>query len=105
MEVERPPRRQAELLEAARAWGERERRVRALLVKGSIARGRADELSDVDLVIVTEPGHRGELWERRRDVAAALGRPLGVFEEAPWQAPFTAIALYRGPVKVDLFFQ
>jgi predicted nucleotidyltransferase len=78
--------------------------VRALLLKGSLGRGEGDELSDIDLVIVCAPGRRTELWDERLSVAEALGEVLGLFREQPWQAPYTAIALYDGPTKVDLFF-
>jgi hypothetical protein len=44
------------------------------------------------------------LWEARGEIAARLGRPLGMFVEAAWHAPYTAIALYEGPTKVDFFF-
>jgi predicted nucleotidyltransferase len=66
-------------------------RVRALLLKGSLARGQADERSDVDLVIVTMPSRLRELWANRRDVADRLGRWLRGFVEVPWQAPHTFI--------------
>lgn len=80
-------------------------RVRALLLKGSLARGEADDRSDLDLVVVTQPGRLGELWADRRTVAERLGRWLGGFDEVAWQAPHTFIGFYDGPVKVDFFYQ
>jgi predicted nucleotidyltransferase len=97
--------RQAAVIDAARAWAAETADVDALLLKGSLGAGGGDELSDVDLVVVARHGARERLWGARDDTAAALGRPLGSFVEAPWHAPYTVIVLYDGPTKVDLFFQ
>ena len=76
------------------------------MLKGSFGRGQGDESSDLDLVIVAEPGRRDELWAERRPIAERLGRPLGLFRDiANWRPPSLAIALYNGPLKVDLFFE
>jgi hypothetical protein len=40
------------------SWGEHDNRVAALVVYGSVAQGRADELSDLDLIVVARAGHR-----------------------------------------------
>ena len=94
------------MLDAARAWADADPRVRALVLKGSFGRGCGDEGSDLDLVVVSEPGRREELWAERRAIAERLGRPLGLFRDvAIWQPPNLAIALYDGPLKVDLFFE
>lgn len=79
--------------------------MRALLLKGSLARGGGDERSDLDLVIVTQPGRLAEVWADRRGVAEGLDRWLGGFAEVAWQAPHTFIGFYDGPVKVDFFYQ
>ena len=42
-----------------------------LLLLGSFAAGRADEISDVDLVAVVADGRFNEAWERRRDFETA----------------------------------
>jgi predicted nucleotidyltransferase len=97
--------RQQQIIEAATRWGEHDRRVRALLLKGSFGRGDADERSDVDLVVVSEPGRLEELWAARRSIAERLGGWLGGFDEVAWQAPHTFIGFCSGPVKVDFFFQ
>lgn len=39
-----------------------------LLLLGSFARGDADSLSDVDFVVVIEPGRFDEAWEKRHDL-------------------------------------
>jgi predicted nucleotidyltransferase len=96
---------QATIVSAATTWADRENRVRALFLKGSLGRGDGDSLSDVDLVVVSQGGRRSELWSERRSVAEALGRPLGVFREVPWSDPNLVIVFYDGPQKVDLYFE
>ncbi len=97
--------RQRALVETAARWAEADERVRALLLKGSLARGEGDERSDLDLVIIAHPGRLEELWDDRRGVAERLDRWLGGFDEVPWQDPHTFIGFYDGPVKVDFFYQ
>ena len=97
--------RQEAIVEAGVRWAERDRRVRALLLKGSLARGDADERSDVDFVVVAQPGRLEELWAARQMIAEGLGGWLGGFDEVAWQAPHTFIGFCDGPVKVDFFFQ
>lgn len=97
--------RHATVLETARRWAESDPRVRALLVTGSLGRGQADALSDVDLIIVAEPGRRDALWRDRRALPETLGRPVAVFKDAPWHGPYVAIAIFEGPLKVDLTFE
>ena len=79
--------------------------MRALLLTGSLGRGEGDELSDLDLVIVAEPGQFDELWAERRAIAEKLGRVLGLFRDLPSADPSLAIAIYDGPLKADLFFR
>jgi predicted nucleotidyltransferase len=98
-------RRHELIVQAGVHWAERDRRVRALLLKGSLARGEADERSDVDFVVVAQPGRLCELWAARQTIAEGLGGWLGGFDEVAWQAPHTFIGFYDGPVKVDFFFQ
>jgi predicted nucleotidyltransferase len=87
------------MIAAAGKWAEADERVRALLLKGSLARGEADQRSDVDLVIVTSRGRLEDLWADRRAVAERLGRCLGGFDEEAWQAAHTFIALYERPAQ------
>jgi len=93
------------LVAAASEWAAADERVRALLLKGSLARGDLDERSDLDLIVVTRPGRLDELWAERRAIAEGLDRWLGGFDEVAWQAPHTFIGFYDGPVKVDFFYQ
>src|SRR3954471_2465036 len=98
-------RRQEAIVEAGARWAEGDPRVRALLLKGSLARGDADERSDVDFLVVAQPGQLEALWADRVTVAEGLGGWLGGFDEVAWQAPHTFIGFCDGPVKVDFFFQ
>ena len=97
--------RQEAIVAAGVRWAERDRRVRALMLKGSLARGDADERSDVDFVVVARPGRLEELWAARHSIAEGLCGWLGGFDEVAWQAPHTFIGFCDGPVKVDFFFQ
>jgi predicted nucleotidyltransferase len=98
-------RRQEAIVDAGARWAEGDPRVRALLLKGSLARGDADERSDVDFLVVAQPGQLEALWADRVTVAEGLGGWLGGFDEVAWQAPHTFIGFCDGPVKVDFFFQ
>lgn len=93
------------IVEAATRWAERDARVRALLLKGSLARGDADERSDVDFVVVAKRDQLASLWDDRGGIAEGLGDWLGGFDEVAWQQPHTFIGFYDGPLKVDFFFQ
>jgi predicted nucleotidyltransferase len=94
-------RRQEAIVGAGVRWAERDPRVRALLLKGSLARGEADAYSDVDFLIVAQPGQVEALWADRVTIAESLGGWLGGFDEVAWQAPHTFIGFCDGPVKVD----
>src|SRR3954468_8716243 len=98
-------RRQEAIVDAGARWAEGDPRVRALLLKGSLARGDADDRSDVDFLVVAQPGQLEALWADRVTVAEGLGGWLGGFDEVAWQAPHTFIGFCDGPVKVDFFFQ
>lgn len=93
------------IVEAATRWAERDARVRALLLKGSLARGEADERSDVDFVVVAKRDQLASLWDDRGAIAEGLGDWLGGFDEVAWQQPHTFIGFYYGPLSVDFFFQ
>jgi predicted nucleotidyltransferase len=53
----------------AAAWAESDPGVRAMIVYGSLAQGTADEDSDLDVIIVAEPGQRDQLWDRREQIS------------------------------------
>lgn len=80
--AERMARRAAE-------WIRAEPSVRAGVVYGSVARQQADEDSDLDLILVSEPGRREQLWERRGEVASAIHeRDVVRVQEPLWQRQF-----------------
>jgi predicted nucleotidyltransferase len=77
------------MAERAASWAEAEDGVRAAIVYGSVAQGTADEDSDLDLILVTEPGQREGLWERRAEFAEfVLETPVRWSQEPSWQRPF-----------------
>ena len=47
----------------------------AVLLKGSIARGDADEFSDIDLYLVVSPQNRDAVLARREKYLSAYGSP------------------------------
>jgi predicted nucleotidyltransferase len=70
----------AERLAAQAAeWARPEPAVRAAVAYGSVAHGTAGEHSDLDLIIVAEPGQRDALWTRRTRISELIvgGRPRG----------------------------
>lgn len=81
-----------EILRRARAWVAEDIRVRAALVHGSVVQGTISPLSDVDLIVVAEPGERDSIWAEREQLThRLLGRPPAVTEALPglpyrWQA-------------------
>src|SRR5213075_358503 len=92
------PRHEA-VVEAAARWAERDDRVRALLLNGSLARGEDDERSDLDFVVIAKRGRLEELWAARRSIAEGLCDRWGGFDEVPWQAPYTFSGFCTGPLK------
>src|SRR5580700_11753288 len=76
---------------AARAaeWIRAEPSVQAGIVYGSVAREEAGVDSDLDLILVSEPGQRQQLWERRRELSAAIHeREIVSVQEPLWQRDF-----------------
>ena len=49
------------MAERAAAWAESDAAVRAVIVYGSVAQGSADDDSDLDVIVVAEPGQREAL--------------------------------------------
>jgi predicted nucleotidyltransferase len=96
-------RRLTELLEA-------DPRVGAAWLFGSLARGDADDLSDIDLWVVVSDEHIAEVVAARREYVSQLGEPL-LIEEAPQNAPVSGaylLVLYpgeAGPQQVDWYWQ
>jgi predicted nucleotidyltransferase len=77
------------ILERARAWVTEDERVRAALVHGSVAKGELTPLSDLDLIIVTEPGQRDAIWaEREQLTRRLLGAVPAQTNEVAHQRPY-----------------
>jgi predicted nucleotidyltransferase len=90
------------MAERAGRWSRAEPCVRAAIVYGSVAQGTADEESDLDLILVTEPGRRDELWARRAEFAEfVLDGPVRWPHELPWQRSFRFQA-WGEPGQLDL---
>jgi predicted nucleotidyltransferase len=77
-------------------------RIVAAFVGGSVARGTADDHSDLDLCLVVGDDHFDEVFAERSSIVGALGRPL--FLEV-WgdEHPEVFAILDEGPV-VEMFF-
>jgi GNAT superfamily N-acetyltransferase len=81
-------------------------RIVAAWVGGSIGRGEADDLSDIDIHLAVVDERCAELNAQRRAFVAQFGEPL-LIQEAPQNAPPSGafqLVLYRGaaaPIEVD----
>ena len=77
------------MAQRAAEWIRAEPSVRAGVVYGSVARQEATEDSDLDLILVAEPGQREGLWERRRELAERFHEREIVWVQEPlWQRQF-----------------
>jgi predicted nucleotidyltransferase len=73
----------------AAAWAGSDATVRAAVVYGSLAQGTADEQSDLDLIVVAQPGKRDDLWDRREQISALLHGCQPVWWQEPlWQRAY-----------------
>src|SRR6476661_1685566 len=61
-------------------------RVVAAWLTGSLARGSADELSDIDVMVVVADAHIEAIKEGRQEYVASVAKPV-LIEEAPQNAP------------------
>ncbi len=92
------------LRNAARVLRKNERIV-GIAVAGSLAESRADEFSDVDLVIAVEPLSLEEVLVEREAIAGTLGNLVAAFTGEHVGEPRLLICLYDDPVlHVDLKF-
>lgn len=81
--------RVGEIVERAREWVHQDERVLGAFVHGSAARGDVTPLSDVDLIVVAQPGRREEIWaERDRVSRTLLGAAVVEAHEVPHQRPY-----------------
>jgi hypothetical protein len=85
------------MAERARDWAASDGRVAAAFIYGSVAKGQADEWSDLDLLVVAEVGARERLWAGRAELAARILGDGGVVwdGELGHQRPYR-YAAYRG---------
>jgi hypothetical protein len=73
----------------ARRWAAHDSAIRALVVFGSVAQGTDNQWSDLDLVVVAEPGCRDEVWHRRAGITRmVLGQEPIFVQEPSWQRPY-----------------
>ena len=73
----------------------------AVLLKGSIARGDADEFSDIDLYLVVSPQNRDAVLERRERYLAAYGNVVFI-EDVDFGLP-QKVAIFSNALHVDLY--
>lgn len=73
----------------------------AVILKGSIARGDADEFSDVDLYLVVSPQNRDAVLERRERYLAAYG-DIVFIEDVDFGLP-QKVAIFSDALHVDLY--
>lgn len=94
-----------EMAARAVAWAAADDGVRAAIVYGSLARGTAGDDSDLDLIVVSEPGQRDALWERRAEISTALhGHPPVWSQEPRWQRPYRYQSWDAHLTEADLTF-
>lgn len=92
-----------QMVARAVAWAETDAAVRAAVVYGSVAQGTANEGSDLDLIVVAEPGQRDGLWDRRAEIGAALLSHEVVWSQEPhWQRPYRYQSWDENLVELDL---
>ena len=80
-------------------------RIHSLLAGGSIIHGGFDQYSDLDFIVVVDPGYYDEVMAQRRELAGTLGHLLHAFTGENVGEPRLLICLY-GPelLHVDLKF-
>ena len=92
-----------EIVERARQWVDQDERVLGAFVHGSAARGDVTPLSDVDLIVVAQPGRREEIWAEREQISRTLlGAAVVEAHEVRHQRPFRWQALTADLRKLDL---
>jgi hypothetical protein len=98
------------LLERAQQMLERDGRIRAAWLFGSLGRGDDDDLSDIDLFTVTGDEHLDGIAADRHAYVSGLARPLLLLEAPQNRPPGGAylMAIYdgqAGPHQVDWYWQ
>ncbi len=95
---------QTAVLRRAVEYFERDDRVTGLVLSGSLAFGRRDRWSDVDVYIVADEQFDA-VFEERQHAAAGVGQPIAEFTVlgSPGQSS-DHIVLYSNLVKLDLMY-
>jgi len=96
--------RRGEALAALVALVQREPEVRALWLQGSLARGDADALSDIDAYLAIEDAAFEATFERRQALIAELS-PVLAAADATVPGLRCVHALLDGGVRLDLYFE
>jgi hypothetical protein len=103
--IEKMPVPAEEMAARAAVWAGADAAVRAAIIYGSVAQGTASEGSDLDLIVVAEPGQRDALWARRAQIAAVLlGRDLAWSQEPLWQRQYRYKSWDGNLAELDLTF-
>lgn len=96
---------QADLLRRIAERFNKDARVEALVLGGSLARGDSDTWSDVDIYVVTADEDFDAVFAERTTAAAAVGRPVAQFTVPGAGGGSTdLIVLYDDLVKLDLMY-
>jgi hypothetical protein len=95
-----------ELVARIKALGEQDERVRAAWLFGSLGRGTADVLSDIDVFFVVADEHLAEIASSRRSYVAQAGS-LTVLVEGPQNGAYLMAWYYGelGPIGSDWYWQ
>jgi predicted nucleotidyltransferase len=92
-----------QMAQRAARWAWSQDCVRAAVVYGSVALGTADDDSDLDLVLVAEPGRRDELWQRRGELAECVHDGPQLWAQEPsWQRSFRYASWGQDLTRLDL---
>ena len=90
----------ARLVELAKA----DRRIAAVWLQGSLARGNSDPYSDIDAYVAIDEEDIAQMWDGRAELLAKIARPLA-WSDATSPGLMAVHALLEGGVKLDLFFE
>lgn len=109
MQTQAVPHFHALFLERALLRLQADPRIVGVAAAGSLAGGRMDEFSDLDLVIAVEPDTTAAVMDERHRIAAELGLLAAAFTGEHIGEPRVLICLYHGeegaaPLHVDLKF-
>jgi hypothetical protein len=93
-----------QVLEALTAFATGESEAQGLWLQGSLARGDADPLSDIDAYLAIDDASLDAVYGRRETILASL-RPVIAWADATTPGLKAVHALLDGGVRLDLFFE